>query len=289
MPRVLASLMIGVCALAATSCAEAGGAPSAAAAPAPSAYVALGDSYSAAPLNPELADRPCLRSTGNYPSQLAQALSAPLTDVTCSGAKSEDVMSGQQLPGSRGGGALAPQIEAVGPETDLVTIGLGGNNGGLFTAIVNRCLAPDADDAGCVRALARSGGDEDFRATGEGIRSVVAEVRRRAADDVVIVLVDYPRLVTSARPCDALPGVDEESLAAVANAQRQLNRTLAAAAEDSGALFLDLEGPSEAHGLCSSDPWVNDSRTDPGLALRWHPFPPEQAAVAALLEQLLVG
>ena len=253
-----------------------------------SVYVALGDSYSSAPLNPDVADEQCLRSTRNYASRLARALSVQLTDATCAGAQTADVRAAQDLPEGRGGGSVPPQIDAVGRQTELVTIGLGGNDGGLFTAIVRGCLAAGSDSAGCVRALERSGERSDFRRTGEAIAAVVEDVRRRAADGVAIVLVDYPRIVDSARPCPPLPGVEQESLAAVANAQRQLNRTLAQAAADSGAVFLDLEETSQTHDLCSADPWVNDGVTKPGIAARWHPLPQEQAAVARLLEGLLV-
>ena len=252
-----------------------------------SAYAALGDSYSAAPLNPESADEACLRSTANYPARLADALGVPLVDVTCAGAKTDDVAGGQQVPEARGGDTQEPQIEAVDDETDLVTIGLGGNDGGLFTVMTRRCLARSPSAEACLRRLKATGDASDFRRVRRSIVEVVRQVRQQAADDVTIVLVDYPRLLASADGCPPLRGVPQEALAAVANAQRSLNRSLAAAAEAAGALFLDLEQASSQHGLCAEEPWVNGRRTRPGVALRWHPLPVEQAGVATRLRSLL--
>src|SRR5690606_11900370 len=62
-------------------------------------YVALGDSYTSGPLVPE--QRPeipgCARSTGNYPSLLAQRLDvAEFTDVSCGGASTEHMTAPQE-------------------------------------------------------------------------------------------------------------------------------------------------------------------------------------------------
>ena len=56
-------------------------------------YVALGDSFTAAPYVPstDLAEG-CLRSNGNYPSLVAERLDIPtLVDVSCSGADTRDL------------------------------------------------------------------------------------------------------------------------------------------------------------------------------------------------------
>src|SRR4051812_7476729 len=88
-------LLAVACAIAAL----AGGATQAAqAAQAPLAYVALGDSYSAAsgvlPPDPA-APLQCARSIRNYPHVLAADIGAALTDATCGAAETKDFFSSQ--------------------------------------------------------------------------------------------------------------------------------------------------------------------------------------------------
>src|SRR5689334_15441733 len=95
---------------------------------APLKYVALGDSYSAAsgvlPLDPTAAPQ-CLRSTRNFAHVIAAQTGAQLTDVTCGGADTSD-FSTAQYPG------VAPQLNAVAADTQLVTMTIGGNDSGVF-------------------------------------------------------------------------------------------------------------------------------------------------------------
>ena len=96
----------------------------------PLRYVALGDSVAAEPGVPDPAPPPgCQKSTNNYPSVLARRLKpAAVTDVTCSGATSADITSRAQLTAD---GAVPPQIDAVEPDTTLITVTIGGNDVGL--------------------------------------------------------------------------------------------------------------------------------------------------------------
>ena len=95
-------------------------------------YVAMGDSAATAPLVPAQG-RPtgCFKSTNNYPSVLSRRLDVgSFTDVTCSGARTEDLVSRSQPTRS---GAVPPQVDAVRPDTELVTITIGGNDVDLST------------------------------------------------------------------------------------------------------------------------------------------------------------
>src|SRR3954471_15153979 len=136
-------------------------APEQAAAARYSRYVALGDSYSAGPLIPttDLAGG-CARSDHNYPSLLAARLHvARLVDVTCSGASTADLTHVQRpFQGAR----VPPQLDAVTPHTDLVTVGIGGNDLDLFGTLVATCTRlRDSDPSGspCGRELSRNGPD----------------------------------------------------------------------------------------------------------------------------------
>ena len=95
-------------------------------------YVAMGDSAAAAPLVPEQAQPVgCLKSTNDYPSVLARRIgAASFTDVTCSGARTEDLVSRSQPTRT---GPVPPQLDAVTADTQLVTVTIGGNDVDLPT------------------------------------------------------------------------------------------------------------------------------------------------------------
>ncbi|MFE4718766.1 GDSL-type esterase/lipase family protein, partial [Streptomyces sp. NPDC056728] len=91
---------------------------------APVRYVALGDSYSSGLGIPDEVDSNCGRSNSNYPSLVAGALNAAgVTDVTCAGADTSDMAGPQD--------STPPQLDALRPDTTLVTLGIGGNDLGL--------------------------------------------------------------------------------------------------------------------------------------------------------------
>jgi hypothetical protein len=80
-------------------------------------YVALGDSYTAAPLVPSPTGSPilCGRSTNNYPQDVKRAISpSSFTDASCSGATTADMTQSQSLNG--GQQTAPPQFDALGPQ-----------------------------------------------------------------------------------------------------------------------------------------------------------------------------
>jgi hypothetical protein len=91
-------------------------------------YVALGDSFSAGPFIPP-PDRTmlgCARSLSNYPHLLnAHIKPTTFVDVSCSAAKTADMTESRFLPTLR---KVPPQLDALRPETDLVTLTIGGND-----------------------------------------------------------------------------------------------------------------------------------------------------------------
>ena len=135
-------------------------------------YVALGDSYSAGPFIPaqELMAGTCLRSTHDYPALLAGMLQVDsFADVTCTGADTSDLS--RSVPNQLPGPPPRPQLDALGPGTDLVTVGIGGNDFGLFGSIFHRCtLLARSDPAGapCRRAHTVDGVDTMYPRRGRG-------------------------------------------------------------------------------------------------------------------------
>lgn len=240
-------------------------------------YVALGDSYTSAPYVgiTDLAGG-CLRSDANYPHLLAAATGMRLTDVSCAGATTADVLRPQPAHGSDA--TIPPQLAAVRRDTDVVTIGLGGNDGRLFGRLSQGCADGhcDLDTSDTATAL---------RDVGAHLSSVVHAVRRKAPDAVVVV-VGYPRIVDQ-HVCPKRLPLEADDIPDVAALTRELRNQMRAAARRTDALFLDLYAASAGHDVCSKDPWVNGIHTQRMKALALHPFASEQRAAADLLEDLL--
>ncbi|SHN35235.1 SGNH/GDSL hydrolase family protein [Actinacidiphila paucisporea] len=129
--------------------------PSASAASDPVTYVALGDSFASAPfVTPADPGNPgCLRSLVNYPHTAAKALGATLTDVSCAGATVED-LSAPQAAGT------PAQYAALTPATDIVSLTIGGNDTGLFTAALGCTnLLPEPLGSSCADRNTQGGTD----------------------------------------------------------------------------------------------------------------------------------
>jgi lysophospholipase L1-like esterase len=246
-------------------------------------YVALGDSYTAAPLvSPTDPSSMCLRSGSNYPSLLADAMvGTKLTDVSCSGASTRNMTTPQVGNGER----VPPQFGALRRNTDLVTIGIGGNDGNLFGALLGRCtqLANSDPDGGPCGAMFRESGqlDPTLKQIRRNVSDVVKGVRERSPK-ARIVVVGYPQIVPESGTCSDLPLAAGDYPFA-----RQVNKGLTdavrrgAAAADAD--YIDLWGPSAGHDICSDEPWINGRVTSADTALAYHPLAVEQEAVADLI------
>lgn len=252
-------------------------------------YVALGDSFTAAPFVPTTdAAGGCFRSSSNYPSLVAAQLRATLVDVSCSGADTTDIVGRQTF--SYSDEVAPPQIEAVSPRADLVTIGIGGNDGQLFRTLVHECTWLTQEGSGETPCLDRL--EERFGDPGTALEEVGRHVEetlrklRRAAPEATLALVGYPRLVDPQQGCRLIP-LTPADRRTVARLERTLNDVLARAAADAGAEYVDMHPVSRGHEICSDDPWVNGIDTDEDRALAFHPYAAGQRAVAEQIVGLL--
>ncbi|MFK0120860.1 SGNH/GDSL hydrolase family protein [Streptomyces sp. NPDC090994] len=146
-------------------------------------YVALGDSFAAAPLvQPvDASNLLCMRSLSDYPHIAAGELGVDLTDVSCSAATVEH-LSTSQYPGT------APQYEALSEDTDLVSITIGGNDTSLVTTAF-----------GCVNVLPEPAGSSCAAENTEGGTDQVADVIDAWAPQFDTVLETVHRLAPRAR------------------------------------------------------------------------------------------
>jgi hypothetical protein len=244
-------------------------------------YVALGDSYTAAPLVPPTDTKnTCLRSGVNYPALVAEAMpGTALTDVSCSGAATVNMTAPQQ--GMTG--TVPPQFDALDRRTDLVTIGLGGNDDGLFGALIGQCTqlrSSDPTGSPCT-AKVGPGVDASLKRIRSNIAGVVRGVRKRSPHARILV-VGYPQIVPASGTCPDLPLADGD-YAFARRVSQGLNGAVRAGAADGRAEYVDVSTPSEGHDICAADPWINGRVTSAQRALAYHPLAAEQQAVADLV------
>jgi len=256
------------------------------------AYVALGDSYTSGPVIPTQSSVAggCDRSNHNYPSDVAAALNLTLTDVSCSGATTANILNTTQdvSPGPDN----PPQLTAVGSATQLVSLQVGGDDLG-FTSIIENCLAltpwgPTKVGANCRNYYDPNGKNSlanDITALALPIATILADIHNTAPNAKVFVL-GYPDILPQNGACwPSMPfeTADAEYLNSI---EQDLNTMLQETAQANSATFVNTYTPSEGHNACTAEstrwvePIVPASAADPV-----HPNANGEAAMASELEQ----
>jgi lysophospholipase L1-like esterase len=243
-------------------------------------YVALGDSYSAGPLITTIRSDPsgCVRSTDNYPAFLAGWLSVDTyTDVTCSAADTSDLTARQRL---LDGKRVAPQLDALSADTDLVTLGIGGNDFSIFSSLLD-CV--EGCSAQREEGLLRDAGRVEQRVAG-----AVRAIAERAPDAEVYV-VGYPQVLPAEKTCRAVP-LPPAQLEAAAEIASRLNDSLRAGAESAGASYVDVDPASQGHDVCAGKAaWINGPQMRLGIAAPFHPVLAGMHGVAAEVFATITG
>src|SRR5262249_54375533 len=149
-------------------------------------WVGLGDSYAAGPLIPNQSLSPlgCLRSDHNF-AHLAAA-GRTLADVSCSGAKTTNMTASQ----STDVGTNPPQFNALGADTRVVSLQIGGNDIG-FTEILQNCATLNPFAHPCRDRYVRNGVDEvsnRIKAAAPKVHDVIAGIQARAPLARIIVV-----------------------------------------------------------------------------------------------------
>jgi len=212
-------------------------------------YVALGDSYSAASgvLPPDLLAPPeCLRSTRNYPHDIARATGARLRDVTCGAAETGDFFESQYF-------GVPPQLDALRSDTQLVTMTIGGNDGGVFIDTILDCGTLGVLSLGhgspCTDRYGSSFEETIRNSTYPSLVRALTAVRARAPSATVAIL-GYPWVMPASGGCfDRMP-VAEGDVPYVRGIQATLNDAVSRAAAATGATYVDLSQVSNGHDAC---------------------------------------
>ena len=248
-------------------------------------YVALGDSYSAGPLiAPAVKKAPvfCGRSQANYAGYLSTYLGVKsLKDATCSAATTEDLYSSQSIRvgyPQNSGTRTPPQLDALSKKTDLVTIGLGGNDFDLFQSILVS-LAVEGD---ITKQLA------DAKSVAPLLEKAIDAIRKRAPHAKVVV-VGYLRVAPADGVCKELPVSDSKAKQSD-QIERQVNASLAKAAKTKRVTFIDSYAISKGHDICAGpEAWINGPNNAVFKAAAYHPFRAGMDAVARQIYLTLTG
>ena len=251
----------------------------AAAAPRYREYVALGDSWSAdvVILNaqglPDTRHAPidCAQSMVSYPKQVAKALRvATFRDATCGSATTQDFYTPQK--GLPTGGTNPPQFNRLTRNTDLVTVGIGGNDAGFAAAAVS-CINvlptnTGAFDAvklpvdvpflgngvplgGCKQRFVRNGRDllaESIAASEPKLVRALADIRKRSPKARVL-MVNYLDALP-AKGCYPFVPITDLDMAYLHATFNRLNAMVKRAAAKGGAELVDAFADSHGHDVC---------------------------------------
>lgn len=222
-------------------------------------FVGLGDSYAAGPLIPNQSLNPlgCLRSDHNYAHLAAAQLGRTLSDVSCSGATTDDMTAAQDVtPGP----ANPPQLNALSTSTQTVTLSIGGNDIG-FTSIIENCAAPTPFGHPCIDQYNNGSGDQlaaRINAAAPKVAAVIQGIHQRSPSARVLVIAYEPILPETGSGCWPQVPLAWADVPYLRATEKRLNTMLASAAAANGARYVDTYTASIGHDACKSSSvrWV---------------------------------
>jgi hypothetical protein len=248
------------------------------------------------PGHPNQPSSGCIQSLNDYPHQVAANLGLRLTDVSCAGALTTNMTQAQTtFPDGKSHPPAPPQFDALTATTQIVTIGIGGNDFG-FGEIAGACAVnpltgyvfgdgwsgwyascQDYYDPGGQPA-ADTLSQRITQVVGPAVEQTVAAIKAKSPQAAVF-FVDYlalstdkahaPNPATYPGSCylsllysQAFPfgAADTQYLAAL---EVLFNQTVDAAATKAGATVVSPFAKSLTHSPCAGtpDPWVNGITT----------------------------
>jgi len=218
---------------------------------APQSYVSLGDSYVAGPVIPVQQTDPlgCLRSDHNYPHLVATALAiGDFRDPSCSGATTEDMTTPQDVsPGPN-----PPQFAKLDADTQLVTLGIGGNDIG-FTEIIQNCFTLTPTGHPCQDHYVVNGDDilrDRIAATAPKVAAVLQGIHQRSPDARIFVVAYLAILPESGPGCWPQLPIAPDDVPYLRGIEKALNGMLAQQADANDARFVDAYTASIGHDAC---------------------------------------
>ncbi len=258
--QAVAALAIGLLALVTPS------GPSSAAAPQYENYVALGDSYTADvfttfPPTTQYVPIGCGQSATDYPHQLAKLLHvAHFFDASCGGATTDNFTGSQNVTP---GGTNPPQFSHLSSATDLVTVGIGGNDVG-FVGDAENCLnlvptpiagAPEGLGGSCAARDTANGTDqisESIKAAAPKIATALKDIRRLAPHARVLLVNYLDAVPVDGTGCWPLVPVQNEDMHYLAQKFVEMNNMLGWMATLVGVQVVDVYQATVGHDVCQA-------------------------------------
>ena len=213
-------------------------------------YVAMGDSYTAGPgIGPSVPGSPanCGRAENNYPHFVASTLGLTLDDISCSGASRTDFTT-SELEGE------PPQFEALEEGTEVVSVGMGGNDNDIYDRLVSGCYETDsADPQGKGAPCKKKYGKTEVAAIKEDAAPYTEALARIhvLAPHAKVFVLGYPQVnPRSGAGCPAAIPFTVADDHWASGIERKLNSMLQKAAKKDGYTYVDTFAASEGHDAC---------------------------------------
>jgi hypothetical protein len=213
-------------------------------------YVSLGDSYTSGPfILPFASGAPleCLQSARNYSHLAASALGLSLKDVSCSGATTENITTTAQYSDQ------PPQLDALSSSTQVVSVGIGGNDKGLFLNTLITCGAEDLIFPFGTPCKATYGHKlaEKIAEDGPVVGAMLHQVHVISPSAKVFV-VGYPDILPQSGNCWPTVPLTTGDTAYLNGVEEELNAMLSSEAGANGATYVNTYTPSIGHDACKS-------------------------------------
>ncbi len=177
---------------------------------------------------------------------IAGKTGAQLTDVTCGAADTNDFFTSQYS-------GVAPQLDAVTTNTQLVTMTIGGNDSSVFINTIQSCGVAGASTLGqgspCKDQYGSSFEDTIRNTTYPSLVNALRAVRAKAPRAKVGIL-GYPWIMPATGGCfDKMP-IAQGDVPYVRGIQATLNDAVRRAAAATGATYVNLNQVSDGHDAC---------------------------------------
>jgi lysophospholipase L1-like esterase len=245
-------------------------------------WAGLGDSYAAGPLipNQQLSPLGCLRSDHNFAHLAAAALGRSLADASCSGAKTDDMTTPQDVtPGQN-----PPQFNALTTDTQIATLQIGGNDIG-FTSILENCATANPFAHPCRDKYVVNGHDtlaDKIAATAPKVATVLQGIHARSPGARVFVVNYAAILPETGSGCWPQVPIAFSDVPYLRSVEKNLNAMLAQQAAANGARIVDDYTASIGRDACksSSTRWV-EPLVPANAAAPFHPNARGEAGIAA--------
>jgi lysophospholipase L1-like esterase len=245
-------------------------------------WAGLGDSYAAGPLipNQQLSPLGCLRSDHNFAHLAAAALGRSLADASCSGAKTDDMTTPQDVtPGQN-----PPQFNALTTDTQIATLQIGGNDIG-FTSILENCATANPFAHPCRDKYVVNGHDtlaDKIAATAPKVATVLQGIHARSPGARVFVVNYAAILPETGSGCWPQVPIAFADVPYLRSVEKNLNAMLAQQAAANDARIVDDYTASIGRDACksSSTRWV-EPLVPANAAAPFHPNARGEAGIAA--------